>query len=99
MMISAARRCGGDDDDLRPTGLRLSRVRGREREGQGGAAPRARGCGSYGGGGGGGAAPFGKRGAARVRVRVSEVVRLGCLGGSLKGVPHPSLPPLYRRQG
>ena len=30
-MILAARRCDGDDDDLRPTGLRLSRVRGRER--------------------------------------------------------------------
>ena len=39
--------------------------------------------------------PLGERGAARVRVREGEGVRLGNLGRQHKGVPHPSPPPPY----
>ena len=92
MMISATRRCGGDDDDLHEQGFtKPSKRRG---TGGGGAAPSARGCGGY--GGGGVAQPPWEMGAARVRV-LGGAARAAW--GFLLGVPHPPCLSIYRWRG
>ena len=92
-MISATRRCGGDDDDLHEQGFaKPSKRRGR---GDGSAAPRARGCGSFRWRWWWCAAALRGRGGA-ARVLVEEVVRLGV---APLGVPHPSPPYIGGRLG